>query len=73
MLLMLFSLIVLALPITIIGANFDEEYRLNRMREMCARWVKGAAPTSAAIPGTGTNNILLGAAPAVPAMSPTTG
>ena len=44
MLLMLFSLIVLALPITIIGANFDEEYRLNRMREMCARWVGGAAP-----------------------------
>lgn len=37
MLLMLFSLIVLALPITIIGANFDEEYRLNRMREMYAR------------------------------------
>ena len=50
MLLMLFSLIVLALPITIIGANFDEEYRLNRMREMCARWVGGAATTSAATP-----------------------
>jgi len=37
MLLMLFSLIVLALPITIIGANFDEEYRVMRLDAMHAR------------------------------------
>ena len=33
MVLMLFSLIVLALPITIIGANFDEEYRASKKLE----------------------------------------
>ena len=37
MVLMLFSLIVLALPITIIGANFDEEYRDMRLQAMHAR------------------------------------